>query len=107
MVRKQNTNIKKLKIFYWLYKIGLTSFFCLYGNSRVITPVNQCWDSWFDASPTSSEFMIDREQPLEVRRMFNIHSGAISLSTVTLGELVHGVKNQIINNRIESHWRGL
>ncbi len=34
------------------------------GNSRVITPANQCWDSWFDSPPASSEFMVDREQPL-------------------------------------------
>ena len=33
-----------------------------------------------------------KRKPLEVRRMFNIHSGAISISTVTLGELVHGVE---------------
>lgn len=33
-----------------------------------------------------------KRKPLEVRRMFNIHSGAICISTVTLGELVHGVE---------------
>ncbi len=33
-----------------------------------------------------------KRKPLEVRRMFNIHSGEISISTVTLGELVHGVE---------------
>lgn len=41
-----------------------------------------------------------KRKPLEVRRMFNIHSGAISISTVTLGELVHGVEksdNQRLN----------
>ncbi len=42
-----------------------------------------------------------KRKPLEVRRMFNIHSGAISISTVTLGELVHGVENQITNDKIE------
>lgn len=41
-----------------------------------------------------------KRKPLEVRRMFNIHSGAICISTVTLGELVHGVEksnNQRLN----------
>ena len=46
------------------------------------------------------KFMLDtdiciytmKRKPLEVRRMFNIHSGAICISTVTLGELVHGVE---------------
>ncbi len=33
-----------------------------------------------------------KRKPLEVRRMFNIHSGAICISTITLGELVHGVE---------------
>lgn len=51
------------------------------------------------------KFMLDtdvsiytiKRKPLEVRRMFNIHSGEIGISTVTLGELIHGVeksKNQ-------------
>lgn len=42
------------------------------GNSRLITPANQCWDSWFDSSPVSNEFMMDREQPLlQERESFN------------------------------------
>lgn len=32
-------------------------------QSRVITPVNQNWDNWFDNEPVSSGFMDDREQP--------------------------------------------
>jgi len=46
------------------------------------------------------KFMLDtdiciytmKRKPLEARRMFNIHSGAMCISTVTLGELVHGVE---------------
>ena len=41
-----------------------------------------------------------KRKPLEVRRLFNIHSGTICISTVTLGELVHGVEksnNQRLN----------
>ena len=33
------------------------------GNKRVITPVGQSWDEWFDASGVSSDFMEDRQQP--------------------------------------------
>ena len=33
------------------------------GNTRVITPVEQSWDSWFDTAPVSYAFMKDREQP--------------------------------------------
>ena len=54
------------------------------------------------------KFMLDsdisiytiKRKPLEIRRMFNIHCGEIAISTVTLGELIHGVeksKNQRIN----------
>jgi antitoxin VapB len=34
------------------------------GNSRIITPANQTWDSWFDNTPVSDDFMNDREQPV-------------------------------------------
>jgi len=54
------------------------------------------------------KFMLDtdisiytiKRKPLEVRRMFNNHSGEICISTVTLGELIYGVeksKNQRSN----------
>jgi len=33
-----------------------------------------------------------KRKPLEVRRMFNIHSGEICISTVTLGELIFGAE---------------
>jgi len=33
------------------------------GNSRVITPASQTWDSWFDSAPVSDDFMSDRNQP--------------------------------------------
>ncbi len=33
------------------------------GNSRIITPANQSWDSWFDSPVASKDFMVDREQP--------------------------------------------
>ena len=33
-----------------------------------------------------------KRKPIEVRRMFNSHSGEIGISTVTLGELIHGVE---------------
>ncbi len=34
-----------------------------------------------------------KRKPLEVKRMFNVHSGAICISAVTLGELVYGAEN--------------
>lgn len=54
------------------------------------------------------KFMLDtdisiytiKRRPLEVKRMFNIHSAEICISTVTLGELIYGVersKNQRAN----------
>ena len=33
-----------------------------------------------------------KRKPLDVRRMFNIHSGEICISTVTLGELIFGAE---------------
>lgn len=47
------------------------------------------------------KFMLDtdisiytiKRKPLEVKRMFNIHSGEIGISTVTLGELIYGAEN--------------
>ncbi len=33
-----------------------------------------------------------KRKPLGVRRMFNIHSGEICISTVTLGELIYGAE---------------
>ncbi|MDH6063309.1 type II toxin-antitoxin system VapB family antitoxin [Umezakia ovalisporum] len=33
------------------------------GNTRIITPVGESWDTWFDNSHVSSDFMNSREQP--------------------------------------------
>ena len=33
------------------------------GNTRLITPAGESWDSWFDASGVSDDFMLEREQP--------------------------------------------
>ena len=33
------------------------------GNKRVITPVGQSWDDWFNESGVSSDFMVHRKQP--------------------------------------------
>ena len=38
------------------------------GNSRVITPKNKSWDSWFDSAPASDDFMPDRDQPMAQER---------------------------------------
>ena len=34
-----------------------------------------------------------KRKPIEVKRLFNIHSGEICISTVTLGELIFGAEN--------------
>ncbi len=33
------------------------------GNTRIIAPANQTWDSWFEEPAVSDDFMVDREQP--------------------------------------------
>jgi len=33
------------------------------GNKRIITPVDQSWDEWFDAPGVSSDFMTNRCWP--------------------------------------------
>lgn len=38
------------------------------GNSRIVAPVRQSWDSWFDSLPVSDDFMLDREQPMSQKR---------------------------------------
>ena len=33
------------------------------GSKRIIAPVGQSWDDWFDAPGVSSDFMTKRKQP--------------------------------------------
>ena len=33
------------------------------GNKRIIAPVGQSWDDWFDTPGVSSDFMTERMQP--------------------------------------------
>ncbi len=33
------------------------------GNTRIICPSEESWDTWFDTYEVSSDFMVDREQP--------------------------------------------
>ena len=42
------------------------------GDSRVITPKNKSWDSWFDSPTASDDFMLDRGQPeVQLRESFD------------------------------------
>ncbi len=42
------------------------------GDSRIITPKDKSWDSWFDSPTASDDFMSDREQPeVQVRASFD------------------------------------
>ncbi|WP_199309763.1 MULTISPECIES: type II toxin-antitoxin system VapB family antitoxin [unclassified Synechocystis] len=38
------------------------------GNTRIITPVGESWDDWFDNCHVSSDFMNCREQPKDQSR---------------------------------------
>ena len=38
------------------------------GRSRLITPVGESWQSWFDGPTLSTDFMAEREQPAEQQR---------------------------------------
>ncbi|MCW6023231.1 toxin-antitoxin system antitoxin VapB [Serratia marcescens] len=33
------------------------------GRTRIITPVGEGWDSWFDGEDISTDFMTSRDQP--------------------------------------------
>ncbi|WP_082820384.1 type II toxin-antitoxin system VapB family antitoxin [Desulfuromonas sp. DDH964] len=33
------------------------------GNTRIISPVGQSWDDWFDSPGVSADFMAERQQP--------------------------------------------
>lgn len=38
------------------------------GRSRLITPVGESWDSWFDGPGVTEDFMKEREQPADQER---------------------------------------
>jgi antitoxin VapB len=38
------------------------------GNTRIITPIDQSWDDWFDRPGVSSDFMTTRDQPADQER---------------------------------------
>ena len=38
------------------------------GNQRIITPVNESWDDWFDRPQITDDFMEEREQPTDQLR---------------------------------------
>jgi len=85
----------------------------------LLLPLTKLGTAGFDSPCVTDDFMVDREQPelqereslvikymldtdisiytmkrkpLEVRKMFNIHTGEICISTVTLGELIFGAE---------------
>lgn len=42
------------------------------GRSRVIAPVGESWDSWFDGPGVTPDFLAEREQPvMQIRRSFD------------------------------------
>lgn len=38
------------------------------GRTRIITPVGEAWDSWFESKGCTADFMSEREQPVEQER---------------------------------------
>lgn len=38
------------------------------GRTRIISPVDFAWDSWFDSPGVSEDFMQEREQPEHQKR---------------------------------------
>ena len=38
------------------------------GRTRIITPADETWDSWFDEDSVSTDFMTDRQQPDDQER---------------------------------------
>lgn len=38
------------------------------GNTRIIAPVCDSWDLWFDGDGVSADFMVVREQPADQQR---------------------------------------
>lgn len=38
------------------------------GRTRILFPVGESWDSWFDGEGVTADFMSDREQPDEQKR---------------------------------------
>lgn len=38
------------------------------GRTRILTPVGESWDSWFDSESVTADFMTDREQPADQER---------------------------------------
>ncbi|PUA41508.1 AbrB/MazE/SpoVT family DNA-binding domain-containing protein [Pseudomonas protegens] len=38
------------------------------GRTRILTPVGESWDSWFDGESVTADFMADREQPADQER---------------------------------------
>jgi len=38
------------------------------GNTRIISPIHESWDDWFDNPQVSEDFMTDRKQPKDQLR---------------------------------------
>ncbi|MGH8192315.1 MAG: type II toxin-antitoxin system VapB family antitoxin [Rhodanobacteraceae bacterium] len=38
------------------------------GRTRILTPVGEAWDTWFDGPGASADFMAERRQPTEQER---------------------------------------
>jgi antitoxin VapB len=45
-------------------KVSVTAI----GNTRIIAPVGESWDVWFDDAGATADFMAERDQPVDQQR---------------------------------------
>ncbi len=38
------------------------------GRSRLLSPAGEVWDTWFDSTGVSEDFMVERDQPADQER---------------------------------------
>ncbi len=38
------------------------------GRARLLTPVDESWDSWFEGEGVTADFMVERDQPANQKR---------------------------------------
>ena len=48
----------------WVKKVEIVK----QGNARLIGPIGNTWDSWFDGPAATEDFMKEREQPADQER---------------------------------------
>ncbi len=52
------------------------------GNQRIISPVEESWDRWFDGPRVTDNFMSDREQPVRLRTVCSSNVRSTSVNDI-------------------------